>query len=439
MARWFVTGCSTGIGREIARAALTAGHSVVVTARKVDAVQDLVDEFGDRALALPLDVTDRTQIAAAVETTVERLGGIDVLVNNAGYGYMSAVEEGDDAEVRALFDTNYFGVVDTLKVVLPLMRAQGSGHVVNISSMTGLVANPPNVYYSCTKFALEALTEGLAKEVGPFGIHVTAIEPGAFRTDWAARSMKESAAPLEAYAADVGARKELIKAFADHLPGDPRKVADAVLMVTGLPEPPLRLLLGKDVLAAAREKLAGDERLDRRVGARHRRRRLPGPRLVLQAEVRRRPRDVDAERSGRAEDAPRVELPGRGDLPVDRHARLRDHPGEVARRGEAQQARRRRADAEGVLLPRWQVDRAALLEVVRRAAVEGPDAARQDVEDLGLLAVDVPRRGIAPPAGLVQQAQVAAGRLGTEDDVQDGPPGPEQPGAVGAVGGRQVR
>ena len=179
-----------------------------------------------------------------------------MLVNNAGYGYLSAVEEGDDADVRRLFDTNYFGVVDTLKAVLPGMRAQGSGHVINISSMTGLVANPPNAYYSSTKFALEALTEALAKEVGPLGIKVTAIEPGAFRTDWAKRSMHETTAPIDAYAADVGARKDLIKAFADHLPGDPRKVGDAVVMVAGLDEPPLRLLLGKDVLAAVRTKLA---------------------------------------------------------------------------------------------------------------------------------------------------------------------------------------
>ena len=136
------------------------------------------------------------------------------------------------------------------------MRAQGSGHVINISSMTGLVANPPNAYYSSTKFALEALTEALAKEVGPLGIKVTAIEPGAFRTDWAKRSMHETTAPIEAYAADVGARKDLIKAFADHLPGDPRKVGEAVVMVAGLDEPPLRLLLGKDVLAAVRTKLA---------------------------------------------------------------------------------------------------------------------------------------------------------------------------------------
>jgi NAD(P)-dependent dehydrogenase (short-subunit alcohol dehydrogenase family) len=256
MGRWLITGCSTGFGREIARAALEAGHSVAVTARNVDAVADFVDQFGDRALALPLDVTDRDQITSAVGSVEKTFGGIDVLVNNAGYGYMAAVEEGEDAEVRKLFDTNYFGVVDTLKAVLPAMRARRSGHVINISSMTGLVANPPNAYYSSTKFALEALTEALAKEVGPLGIKVTAIEPGAFRTDWAARSMQESSTPIGDYDDNVGSRKTLIKQFADHLPGDPRKVAEAVLMIAGLDEPPLRLLLGRDVLAAVREKIA---------------------------------------------------------------------------------------------------------------------------------------------------------------------------------------
>jgi len=255
MARWLITGCSTGFGREIARAALEAGQSVVVTARRVDAVQDFVDEFGDQAVAFGLDVTDAAQIAAAVSAADKAFGGIDVLVNNAGHGYLSAVEEGEDAEVRKLFDVNYFGAVDMIKAVLPAMRARGSGHIVNISSMTGLVANPPNVYYSSTKFALEAVTEALATEVRPLGIKVTAIEPGAFRTDWASRSMKESGTPISDYS-DVAARKDLIKQFADHLPGDPRKVAEAVLTVTKLDEPPLRLLLGRDVLKAMRDKIA---------------------------------------------------------------------------------------------------------------------------------------------------------------------------------------
>jgi NAD(P)-dependent dehydrogenase (short-subunit alcohol dehydrogenase family) len=255
MARWLITGCSTGFGREIARAALQAGHRVVVTARRAEAVQDFTDEFGDRAVAVALDVTDTGQVAAAVAAAEDAFGGIDVLVNNAGHGYLSAVEEGEDAEVRKLFDVNYFGAVDMIKAVLPAMRARGSGHIVNMSSMTGLVANPPNAYYSSTKFALEAVTEALATEVRPLGIKVTAIEPGAFRTDWATRSMKESATPITDYA-EVAARKDLIKQFADHLPGDPRKVAEAVLMVTELDDPPLRLLLGRDVLKAMRDKIA---------------------------------------------------------------------------------------------------------------------------------------------------------------------------------------
>ena len=256
MARWLITGCSTGIGREIARAALEAGHSVVVTARRVESVADFTDEYGDLAVTVALDVTDKEQIATAVRTATDAFGGIDVLVNNAGNGYLAAIEEGDDEQVRKLFDVNYFGVVDMIKAVLPGMRARGAGHIVNISSMTGLVANPPNGYYSSTKFALEALTEALAQEVKPFGIKVTAIEPGAFRTDWAARSMWESATPISDYDDTVGSRKTMIKEFANHLPGDPRKAADAVLMVTGLDDPPLRLLLGRDVLKAVRDKLA---------------------------------------------------------------------------------------------------------------------------------------------------------------------------------------
>jgi len=256
MGRWLITGCSTGIGREIARAALDAGHSVVVTARRTESVADFADTYGDRAAVAALDVTDKAQIATAVRTADDAFGGVDVLVNNAGNGYLSAIEEGEDEKVRKLFDTNYFGVVDTIKAVLPQMRARQSGRIVNISSMTGLVANPPNAYYSSTKFALEALTEALAQEVKPLGIKVTAIEPGAFRTDWAARSMWESATPIGDYDDNVGARKTMIKEFANHLPGDPRKVAEAVLMVTGLDEPPLRLLLGRDVLKAVRDKLA---------------------------------------------------------------------------------------------------------------------------------------------------------------------------------------
>ena len=256
-AAWLITGCSTGIGREIAFAALAKGHRVAVTARKPSAIEDIVAKHPDQAIALALDVTNRHQVVDSVRETERAFGGIDVLVNNAGYGYMAAVEEGEDDAVRAMFDTNYFGVVDMIKAALPGMRRRGRGHIINISSMTGLVANPPNVYYSSTKFALEALTEGLAKEVAAFGIRVTAIEPGAFRTDWSTRSMKEARRPIEAYAETVGARKALIKAAGSKFPGDPRRVADAVLMLSELDDPPLHLLLGHDVYKAYRDKLSG--------------------------------------------------------------------------------------------------------------------------------------------------------------------------------------
>lgn len=252
---WLITGCSTGIGREIAQAVLARGERAAVTARNPDSVKDLVEAHPGHALGLALDVTDGAQIDAAVRATHQAFGAIDVLVNNAGYGYMAALEEGEDAEVRQLFDTNYFGVVDLIKAVLPGMRERERGHIVNMSSMTGLVTNPPNIYYSSTKYALEALTEGLAKEVAPFGIRVTAIEPGGFRTDWATRSMKETATPIEAYAETVGTRKQLIKLAGDKLPGDPRRIADAVLTVVDHDDPPLHLLLGHDVLAAFRQKL----------------------------------------------------------------------------------------------------------------------------------------------------------------------------------------
>lgn len=253
--RWLITGCSTGIGREIARKVLASGDRAAVTARNADAVADFVRDYPDTALAVALDVTDPNQVEAAVQVTTGAFGGIDVLVNNAGYGYMAALEEGEDSEVRKLFDTNFFGVVDLIKAVLPAMRAQNRGYIINMSSMTGLVTNPPNIYYSCTKHALEALTEGLAKEVEPFGIRVTAIEPGAFRTDWATRSMQETATPIEAYAETVGARKELIKMAGSLLPGDPARIADAVLMLADHDDPPLHLLLGEDVLGAFRQKL----------------------------------------------------------------------------------------------------------------------------------------------------------------------------------------
>jgi NAD(P)-dependent dehydrogenase (short-subunit alcohol dehydrogenase family) len=252
---WLISGCSTGIGREIALAALGAGDRVAVTARRREAVEDIVAAYPEQARSIALDVTDGRQVEAAVRETTEAFGRIDVLVNNAGYGYVSAVEEGVDADVRRMFDTNFFGAVDLIKAVLPGMRSRRDGYIVNISSMTGIVSNPANVYYSASKFAMESLTEGLAKEVAPLGIRVSAVEPGLFRTDWASRSMHESEPSIGDYRDTIGARRELIRSSSGVEPGDPRKVGEACVMLSRLASPPLRLLLGADVLAAARAKL----------------------------------------------------------------------------------------------------------------------------------------------------------------------------------------
>jgi NAD(P)-dependent dehydrogenase (short-subunit alcohol dehydrogenase family) len=254
---WLVTGCSSGIGRAVAVAALDRGHRVVATARDVARVADLAAGAPGRALALPLDVTKPDEVASAVTEALGAFGAIDVLVNNAGYGYLAAIEEGEDAEVRALFETNFFGLVAMTKAVLPGMRARRRGHVINISSMTGLVGNPGAGYYAASKFAVEGLSEALRKELAPLGVRVTLIEPGAFRTDWSGRSMRQTRHPIEAYAEHVGRRRAMIQGLDGKQTGDPRRAAEAILMVAELDDPPLRLLLGRDVYQAFREKIAG--------------------------------------------------------------------------------------------------------------------------------------------------------------------------------------
>ncbi|GAP54277.1 uncharacterized oxidoreductase YqjQ [Arthrobacter sp. Hiyo6] len=193
MATWLITGCSTGLGRALAQAVLAHGHNAVVTARNAATLQEIADDFPDTALALPLDVTDREQISSVIEQARTRFGAIDVLVNNAGYGYRAAVEEADDADVRLLFDTNVFGAVDMIKAVLPDMRANRAGHILNISSIGARIKPAGSGYYSATKAALEGLSGSLQKEVQPLGINVTVVEPGAFRTDFAGRSLTQSA------------------------------------------------------------------------------------------------------------------------------------------------------------------------------------------------------------------------------------------------------
>jgi NAD(P)-dependent dehydrogenase (short-subunit alcohol dehydrogenase family) len=252
---WLITGCSTGFGRELARLVLERGWRAVVTARDVSKVSDLVAGRDDQAIAVALDVTDRVQIDAAVAAATARFGRIDVLVNNAGFGYLGAIEEGENAAVRALFDTNVFGLIDMTKAVLPTMRAQKSGLVVNVSSIGGLVSSAGTGYYHASKYAVEGLSESLAAEVKPLGIDVLIVEPGPFRTLWAGASMTESPTRLADYAATAGERRKLITGRSGNQPGDPVRAAQAIIDAALSDTPPLRLLLGQAALGLARRKL----------------------------------------------------------------------------------------------------------------------------------------------------------------------------------------
>ena len=253
---WFITGSSTGFGRVLAEILLKRGERVAVTARNPDQIQDLVAGYKETGLALALDVTQPQQIAAAIAGAEKFFGRIDVLVNNAGYGYLASVEEGDDEEVRAMFDTNFFGLVAVTKAVLSGMRARRTGHIVNISSIGGLVANPSTGYYSATKFAVEGLSEALAKEVEPLGIRVTAIEPGPFRTDWAGRSLKVVKGSITEYEDTAAARSRQIAERSGKQPGDPVRAAEAIITIVETKQAPRNLFLGKIALDMAREKLA---------------------------------------------------------------------------------------------------------------------------------------------------------------------------------------
>src|SRR5215475_4568753 len=252
---WFITGCSTGFGRELARAVVARGYRTVVTARNPQQVEDLVAGHQDRTLALRLDVTDPAQVAQTVRRAEERFGGIDVLVNNAGIGYFAAVEENDEAEVRRMFEINFFGLARMTRAVLPGMRKRRSGHIVNIASICGFAAMPSLGDYSATKFAVEGLSECLALEVGPLGIRVTLVEPSGFRTNWAGSSANETHAEIADYAATAGATRRALRDLSGKQPGDPVRAANAIIQAVEAPAAPLHLLLGKDALQMAREKL----------------------------------------------------------------------------------------------------------------------------------------------------------------------------------------
>jgi NAD(P)-dependent dehydrogenase (short-subunit alcohol dehydrogenase family) len=250
---WFITGCSTGFGRELATQALERGFRTVVTARKPDEVEALTSK--GEALVLKLDVTDQGQIDAAIKAAEEKFGGIDVLVNNAGIGYFAAIEEGEADEVRRMFEINVFGMSRMIQAVLPGMRQRRKGFIINISSLAGLRSAPALGFYNATKFAVEGLSGALRQEVEPLGIKVMVVEPSGFRTDWAGRSANESKNQIADYAKTAGAWRSEIRADSGKQPGDPVRAAQAIIQSVESPKLPPHLLLGNDAYEGAMAKL----------------------------------------------------------------------------------------------------------------------------------------------------------------------------------------
>ena len=252
---WFITGCSTGFGRELAKQLLENGYKVAVTARNTGQIQDLADINSENALALELDVNDDNQVKSAVEKAEKHFGRIDVLVNNAGFGYFGAIEESDEAEVRAMFETNFWGLSAMTRAVLPKMRERKSGAIVNISSIGGSVAFPSVGYYNATKFAVNGFSEALQKEVKPLGINVIIVQPSGFRTDWAGRSANDATEKIDDYSGTAGATQSMIRGYSGNQPGDPVRAAKAIIEAVEAENPPHHLLLGVAALKGARQKL----------------------------------------------------------------------------------------------------------------------------------------------------------------------------------------
>ncbi|AMM25372.1 oxidoreductase [Variovorax sp. PAMC 28711] len=253
---WMITGASRGIGARIAEAALAQGDAVVATSRSAASVEERLGSHA-AVLALALDVTDEAQAVAAARAALARFGRIDVLVNNAGYGLLGAVEEATGDEVRRLYETNVFGLLNVTRAVLPSMRARRQGHVINISSLGGYQSAPGFGVYCSTKFAVEGLTEALHGELAPLGIHATVVEPGYFRTDFLdSSSLAVSPRVLADYEASAGKVRFAANAISHNQPGDPERLAQALLALVAAPVPPLRLPLGTDTLRTLRAKHA---------------------------------------------------------------------------------------------------------------------------------------------------------------------------------------
>ena len=248
MTTWLITGCSSGLGRSLAQAVLEAGFNAVVTARNPRVVENLTSAFPQTSVATALDVTKADQVAGAVKLAEQRFGGVDVLVNNAGHGYRGAVEEGDEKEVADLFAANFFGAVSLIKAVLPGMRARRRGAILNVSSIAGRLALPGSGYYSATKFAIEGMSDALRKEVAPLGIRVVVVDPGAFRTDFAGRSLEQAKAAIADYADTAGPRRKENDKTDGTQPGDPARAARVLIKVVEGKTAPFRLLLGSDAV-----------------------------------------------------------------------------------------------------------------------------------------------------------------------------------------------
>lgn len=252
---WLITGCSTGFGRELATYVLAQGYQAAVAARNTEDVKDIIAGNEDNAISIKLDVTKPEQIKDAVQKTKDKFGRIDVLVNNAGIGYFGAIEESEDDAVRNMFEINVFGLAKMIQETLPVMRAQKSGHIVNIASIGGLVGFPGVGFYNATKFAVDGLSESLSKETAPLGIKVTIVAPSGFRTDWAGRSANNSPIVIEDYATTAGKNKSDIRGNSGNQPGDPARAAQAIVKAVEAENSPLRLLLGAGALKGARMKL----------------------------------------------------------------------------------------------------------------------------------------------------------------------------------------
>jgi NAD(P)-dependent dehydrogenase (short-subunit alcohol dehydrogenase family) len=252
---WFITGASRGLGRALTEEVLDSGERVLATARRTDKIRDLPRRHPGQAAATALEVTDSAQVRDAVDRALDAFGRIDVLVNNAGYGLLGALEELSDEELRSQFETNLFGLVNVTRAVLPHFRAQRSGHIVQISSLSGVVPNPGESAYAATKFALEGMSESLAQEVAHLGIRVTIVEPGPVRTEFAGRSLKR-ADPIDDYADSVGQVRELLAQLDGSQPNDPARVAQAIIEATHQDQPPLHLPLGEQAINGIRQYLS---------------------------------------------------------------------------------------------------------------------------------------------------------------------------------------